>query len=294
MKRNFNIYVGLALLALTFSCKPELNEFRPETGSADFSTYLAVGNSLTAGYADGGLYLEGQQVGFANLMAQEFKQVGGGNFNVPYFSTAQANGSGYLRLTGLVNGSPILESVTSELAYRNTTGTLLSKYSEPIHNLGVPGMRIDLAMAPGFGSTTAVEANQGNMYFERLLPDNATTTYFSYVSEVAASLNPTFFSFWLGNNEVLLYATNGAVQDSPLNALIETSTFTQLYTNFINMLTQNDRKGVVATIPDVTSVPHLTTVTRTALLAGVNAQLPAGTPAVTNLFIQTKTERFFS
>ncbi|MEZ5196641.1 MAG: hypothetical protein R2764_09630 [Bacteroidales bacterium] len=53
---NNRYIVLIALLAILFSCKPELDEFSPSSGNADFSTYVALGNSLTAGYADGSLY----------------------------------------------------------------------------------------------------------------------------------------------------------------------------------------------------------------------------------------------
>ena len=65
-------------------------------GAVDFTTYVAVGNSLTAGFSDGGLYLEGQQNSYPNLLAQQFKFVGGGDFAQPLFQQGQENGSGYL------------------------------------------------------------------------------------------------------------------------------------------------------------------------------------------------------
>ena len=51
-------YIFIALLPLViFSCKPEMEDgFKPSSGDADFSTYVALGNSLTAGYADGARY----------------------------------------------------------------------------------------------------------------------------------------------------------------------------------------------------------------------------------------------
>lgn len=115
MKRN-KLYVGLALLVLgVASCKPEIKDFTPAAGgTANFSKYIAVGNSLTSGFADGGLYREGQQVAFTNLMAQQFKQVGGGEFTTPLFSEAQANGSGYIQLESLVNGQPVMKQINGK------------------------------------------------------------------------------------------------------------------------------------------------------------------------------------
>ncbi len=278
MKTRYHLYIGLAMLALVASCKPTLNEFTPEGSTeVDFTKYVAIGNSLTSGFADGGLYLEGQKVAFPNLIADKLKEVGGGEFQSPFFSEAQKNGSGYIRLQSLTNGSPVMAQVTTELAYR--APGLLQKYTEPIQNLGVPGMRLDMAFAPGIGTAA------GNMYFERLLPDGTspTQTYFAY----STSQNHTFFSFWLGNNDVLGYATNGAVTEGATSRLTPLPEFTTRYTSYIEALTAAEQKGIVATIPDVTSTPHFTTVTRTALLQAANAAAPGAN--LENIFIETKT-----
>jgi len=58
MKIRYLFY--LAVFAFMASCKPEVNDFTPSNGTADFTTYVAVGNSLTAGYADGALYKSAQ------------------------------------------------------------------------------------------------------------------------------------------------------------------------------------------------------------------------------------------
>lgn len=278
MKRR-NLYIGVALAILSITaCKPTLDEYTPTAGTkADFSKYIAIGNSLSAGYADGGLYLEGQKVAFPLLIAEQLQKVGGGEFKSPFFSEEQSNGSGYLRLKALVNGQPVTEEVTDKLAYRSASPKLLTKYTEPINNLGVPGMRMDMAFAPGIGTAA------GNMYFERLLPEGTppTMNYFTY----STSQNHTFFTFSLGNNDVLGYATNGAVNDGPTTTLTSTALFNSLLNNYVATLTVKKQKGVLATIPDVTSVPYFTTVTRELLLAGVNA---ASTTKVTDIYIATK------
>lgn len=277
------LYIGLAALLLTASCKPEIDIDTPKGQSqANFSKYVAIGNSLTSGFADGGLYLEGQKVAFPNLIADKMKAQGGGEFNTPFFSEEQSNGSGYLRLSALVNGQPQMANVTDKLAIRgaNTSGgPLYTKHTGgEINNLGVPGMRLDMAFAQGVGTTL------GNPYFERLLPDGESpaTRYFEY----STSKGHTFFSFWLGNNDALGYATNGAVNSGATSTLTPTATFTFLYNQYINELTKNGEKGIVATIPDVTAVPYFTTVTRAALLAAASAA--AGAP-IADLYIATKT-----
>ena len=274
MKRYILNSAFIASVLFVTSCKPEIETSAGTTaGQANFSKYIAVGNSLTAGFADGGLYLDGQRVAYPNLVAGQMSTVGGGNFTSPFFTDAQANGSGYLTLASLVNGTPTLANVTTNLAYRDATH--LTKYTTEVQNLGIPGMRVDLAFAATYGAA--------NMYMERLLTDAevGTTTYAQFIQR----RNHTFFSLWLGNNDALGWATNGGVTTDPTNVLTDKSTFSLLYSNLVNALTAGGQKGVVGTIPDVTSVPYFNTVTVAALLTAAKAI----NPAAQAIFIQTGT-----
>lgn len=265
----------VALLGLGFTaCQPDLeDDFKPSAGSADFSRYIAVGNSLTAGFSDGGLYLDGQLNSYPNILAGQFRLAGGGDFVQPLFQTGQENGSGYIRLAGFTaTGSPITANVATSLALRSgatPARPLYTKYTEPINNLGVPGIRLSDVETPGYGSTL------GNPYFERITPDAQATQ--TYLARVAAS-NPTFFTNWLGNNDVLGFATAGAAA----NFLTPTADFTDRNSKIINALTANGAKGVVATIPDVTNIPFFTTVGPAfrALLEAPQPGLPSGVPGV--------------
>ncbi len=64
--------------------EPEPVEYT--SGSADFSNYVAVGNSLTAGYSDAALFMDGQDASFPNMLAGNFALAGGGNFTIPYMA----------------------------------------------------------------------------------------------------------------------------------------------------------------------------------------------------------------
>ena len=79
-KRNLIYIVPLLLLA---ACKPSIDEFVPSKGNADFSHYIAVGDSWTAGFADASLYKSGQENSFPNILARQFSLVGGGEFKQP-------------------------------------------------------------------------------------------------------------------------------------------------------------------------------------------------------------------
>ncbi|HIX54135.1 MAG TPA: G-D-S-L family lipolytic protein, partial [Candidatus Sphingobacterium stercoripullorum] len=124
MKNKISTYIlnsalGLVALFITQACAPKIDDYTPSTGTqANFDKYIAVGNSLTAGYADDGLYLEGQKVAYPNLIAQQLQQLGKAkDFNSPFFPEGMENGSGYLQLVDLVNGQPVLNKVNSNLAY---------------------------------------------------------------------------------------------------------------------------------------------------------------------------------
>jgi len=254
MKKFFYKSSMLALVVgvLFTSCDPEIDAEPISAGQGvDFSKYIAVGNSLTAGFQDNGLYREGQLNSFPAILAQQLQLVGGGDFMQPLFSEAQANGSGYLRLTGFTQtASPILTPVTTNLAVRNTNPTLYTKYTgQPVQNLGIPGIKVADIKTAGYGS------QMGNPYFERLAA-NAGQTYLQFVEAQAQAVNHTFFTNWLGNNDVLGYATAGGFSGQ----LTPLSTFEPYYTDMINVLTANGEKGVVATIPDVTGIPFFTTV----------------------------------
>src|SRR5690606_27523984 len=86
--KNILKYSFAAAALVLMGCEPEFDH--PVTddgfyssGTANFAKYVAVGNSLTAGYTDGALFVNAQKFSFPNLMAEKFEFVGGGDFNQP-------------------------------------------------------------------------------------------------------------------------------------------------------------------------------------------------------------------
>ncbi|MFD2937274.1 SGNH/GDSL hydrolase family protein [Spirosoma flavum] len=258
---------------------PTASSITPTKGSADFTKYVAVGNSLTAGYADGGLYRDSQLNSYPSILAGQFSTVGGGAFVQPLFTVAQAAGSGYLKLIrvpSLADPTSLITSIGQVAPGAVVGGTaaapLLAKFTDANQNLGVPGIRVSDILTVGYGST------RGNPYFERLVA-NPATTYFQYMSD---NLNgATFFSCWLGNNDALGYATTGG--STPLTP---TDLFTTNFTAAINKLTEGSRKGVVIGIPNITTTPYFSTITIPLVLAQINALVKPTTP-ITALVIQT-------
>ena len=288
-KNRFRWGLVLTLLVGLNACKnndidPNANvaAIIPTRGSADFTKYVAVGNSLTAGYADLGLYRDSQLNSYPNILAGQFATVGGGSFTQPLFTEAQAAGSGYsklIRVPSLADPTSLITSIgqVAPGAVRGTStngGSLYTKFTDANQNLGVPGIRTADILTVGYGSAA------GNAYFERLVAD-PTTTYFQYVSNNLT--NATFFSCWLGNNDALGFATSGGI--TPLTT---TALFTTNFTAIMNKLTEGGRKGVVIGIPNIITAPYFSTLSIPLVLAQINLLLKPTTP-ITALYIQTGT-----
>lgn len=230
-------------------------------GSADFSSYVSIGNSLTAGFTDNALFIASQQNSLPNLLSQRFALAGGGTFTQPLmndnFGGMAIGGSRILqpRLVfggaGPVSLESIIGSVTvsTDLAINNPTG--------PFNNMGVPGAKSFHLLAPGYGNLENVSAGLANPYFVRM----ASTPNATVIADAMAQA-PTFFSLWIGNNDVLGYALSGGDGTNPITPVDGPPGvgFNQTYGALVASLTAGGAQGVVANIPDVTSIPHFTTV----------------------------------
>ncbi|OYT16494.1 MAG: G-D-S-L family lipolytic protein [Bacteroidetes bacterium 4572_77] len=245
-------YIIIALLPLIiFSCKPEMKDgFVPSNGEADFSKYVALGNSLTAGYADGALYHSAQEVSYPNILSGVLSQVGGGEFIQPVVTSEQGILAGKLKLA-LVNGS-----LTPVPAEDGELEPFFPPIGYAVNNLGVPGAKVGHLLAAGYGNIENMAAGLANPYFVRF----ASSPNISVI-EQALSMSPTFFSLWIGNNDVLGYASTGGVGD----VITPVSEFATYYGALCQMINTSGAKGVLANIPDVTSAAYFITVPGDAL-----------------------------
>ncbi|KQC30875.1 SGNH/GDSL hydrolase family protein [Flagellimonas eckloniae] len=231
-------------------------------GSVDFSNYVSLGNSLTAGFTDGALFQASQSFSLPNIMSQKFALAGGGTFVQPLTNdnlgglAAAGNRIQGPRLVFGGSGPVSLESIIGDVTV--TTDIVLNNPSGPFNNLGVPGAKSFHLLAPGYGNLANLEAELANPYFIRMTGTNPNIS----VLEMAASQSPTFFSLWIGNNDVLGYATSGGDGTNPLTPVSGDPGvgFDGTYGALITTLTAGGAKGVVANIPNVTSIPHFTTV----------------------------------
>lgn len=272
---NRSLLLTLALALGVVACEPyepPKNEFEREAeapvsaGSANFSKYVAVGNSLTAGFYNFALNNTGMVNSYPALLAEQFRAAGGGPFNqlpLPPGTGFQVNTVPTTFFTGELQvryvsaptnpcdpmGPALLPSVAIGASapsitpaspdFRPATGQATNQ------NWGVPGVSMGGAISPALSASP---------FYARIASNPGTSTLIGD----AAAQNPTFFSFWLGNNDILGFATSGG-----LSAATDVATFTsQLNLALDPMLASNggNNKGIVANIPPVSAVPQFTTV----------------------------------
>ncbi len=253
MKYN-NIYVGVAAALLLGACKPNLSTNTATKGDADFTSYVSIGNSLDAGYSDGALSKTGQENSFPSMMAQQFALAGGGAFKTPFMNAGDGNDGGGMAKLKLqnVNGSAAPVRATTATEFNNVSA------AGPYNQCGVPGIR-------------AIDAQYGpysflNPFLNRFCETPGTSTL---ISEAMRN-NPTFFSLWLGANDVLGWATGGGTGAvMPLNnsnplilpgSLTNPAFVVGAIEAAVNAVTSKGAKGVLATIPYVSSTPYFTTI----------------------------------
>jgi len=142
------IFFGL----ITASCSYEpLEKIRPEIipGSADFSKYISIGGSWSAGFMDGSLYTFGQENSFPSILAGQLTQAGGEGFSQPdihskngynpFASDAQnIRGKYVYKFLTPDSPQPVIESTEGEIP-TSYTGELTE-----LNNFAVPGFRWNL------------------------------------------------------------------------------------------------------------------------------------------------------
>ncbi|MDW8466174.1 MAG: SGNH/GDSL hydrolase family protein [Chloroherpetonaceae bacterium] len=267
-----------------FSCTPERKAptegGEPGSGSLgsfDAARYVAIGNSITAGFLSNSLYEAGQLNSYPALIARQAhgrseNGLGQSKFQMPIiaepgFGAAVTVGnntvlaSGRIELGGFSStGTPITVVNTSPTgngqpppnnpAFRNAT------LARPYNNLGIPG----IVMGDATQAITASNSLSRSPFIDIILR-NPLLGNRSPVQQAAALLAPQqgdkLVTFWLGNNDVLGYATSGGVSPA---APTPTAAFTAFYVRALNSLRRIPNvKIIVANIPDVTAIPFMTT-----------------------------------
>ena len=208
-----------------------------DTGDANFTRYVALGDSLTAGFASGALVESFQRRSYPALIWRQATN-GAAGFEQPLVSQPGIGGTpgfGVLQLVSLV-----------PLTLRPVAGNgqpLNLNLPRPYNNMAVPGADVvDLVSTTQGGINDLILRRTGFTQLQQGL-----------------SLQPTFVTLWIGNNDALGAATSGIVNDQTLTPL---PVFEQAYRTAAAAIAQVGARMAVANIPDVTSIPYVTTIPR--------------------------------
>ncbi|WP_194767271.1 SGNH/GDSL hydrolase family protein [Tamlana sp. I1] len=258
-------YIGLFIALIGFTAcnnpddivTPDDPTPLPEltAGSLDFTNYVAVGASLTAGYSDNGLFIAGQENSFPNMLASQFQKIGGGDFLQPL---VKDNTGGIL-----VGGTPVSGyrlTFNSNIPGPQPLNEFLEGIGKPVppitteagvnigsdfNNFGIPGSKSFHLIAPGYAGA--------NPYYARIASAPTAT-----VIDDAVAQKPTFFTLSeIGANDVLGYALSGGDGSNPIT---DVGTFNTALSVLVDKLTANEAKGAISNVPNVTSISHFTTV----------------------------------
>jgi hypothetical protein len=300
-------YIGLTLsflLSLGACQQDTIDLIEPETptdtscetataGTADFSKFVAIGNSFVAGVQGGALFTEGQNNSLPAILNKQFECAGApSTFNQPTIgaslgynlfvtqpfltdNTKPILGRMLLQYgtsTNCVTGAPSPKPTPQAYAPGNlealpnpaaNAGFIYGDGSTKpaLNNFGIPAIVLGQSLIPETGKWSGAGSDpRFSPFYGRLAyPGTGTST----VIGDAAAAGGSFFLFWLGLDDFFLYAAYGG--DETKAPLTSSGAFAAYYNAALNpttgLLASNpDLKGVVGNFPDIFKMPHFTAV----------------------------------
>ena len=255
------LLLSVFMLAL-WSCETDVvnpDEVYPDpyldidSGDADFSTYVAMGEGITAGMTDNYLFMAGQMNSYPNIMAGVMSMAGGGEFTQPYTND---NVGGMLVGGNQVWGPRLFFNGAGPATVSgNISNEATSTMPGPYNNMAFPFVNGIHMVAPGYGSLAGLAAGAANPWFVRSASSDGAT-----VLGDAAGQMPSFDTVMPGN-DFYAYAAFGASGGggtmldltSPQGMLVGVGATLQTLGAMVP-------SGVVTTLPDPTNTPQWNTV----------------------------------
>jgi len=222
----------------------------------NFSRYVALGDSLTAGFTSGGFVDCYQMHSYPALLAA---QAGAPSFEMPLISAPGI--PAILELVSLAGGVPVLVPAgdpADAFPYN-------AAYPAPYNNLGVPGATLYNLLFTTGDINNLLAGNTNNVMHDLILripqvPDPATGELINFTALVQAiALDPTFVTMWIGQNDVLGAVTSATVIEGL--TMTPADVFATLYPQAVGGLVQMTSADIVLfTVPDVTMAPFVHTI----------------------------------
>ena len=242
--------IGAVLAVVACESNRDLLGPNPPSGGEIFQSYVAIGNSITAGFQSNGINDSTQRQSYALLLARSM----GTRYAYPA-----------LAMPGCT--APIANTQTGALVGGAAPGACAARIpasvTEVLNNVAVPGARVADPTSPSTGSSNAL-----------------TTFILGGKSQVQKALDadPTFASVWIGNNDVLSAGLSGILVGGVVPGLtgitITQAQFQASYDALVAQLQAGapDVKGVLIGVAQVANLPSFSS---GALIAG-SAAIQAG------------------
>ena len=260
------LLAALLLTACAADPAPTPEPPAPTLGSVSARRYVALGESITSGFADGALYRVGQQQSYPVLLAEQLARADAGVRALEQVLMPEGGGFGGFagvppvatgRLSVTSTFVPITLSASSDPTQPSwrPTGAEADTLRARNQNLGVPGatmldaVRVGLGNPANFTGPLAAQA----AFYNRLARNPLTS---SPVAD-AVAFNPTLFTLWLGSNDVLPFCSSGGVAVPTATGDFRAALEAALDALLAAPLAP---RGVVGTVPDPTGLQPFVTV----------------------------------
>ena len=214
----------------------------PTMAQVDLTNYVALGDSMTVGFASASMMDWYQDRSYPAILAQQ----AGTDFEQPYisepgigpiFELVSLAPTPVIQPFGLVPGSP-------------TNAEYLGIYN----NLGIPTATLyDMIFQTG-DINNLLAGNFDTVFFDIVLRNGINTAL-----EQAIGMQPSFMTIWIGSNDVL----PAVLAETPIDGVTMTPVefFAGLYGNAVGALATNTTADIVLiNIPYVTEIPFTTSV----------------------------------
>lgn len=213
-------------------------------GSADFTRYVALGDSYGAGISNGSLILTHQAYSYPALIARQAGVPSCTESPADCFQQPLVSEPGIAPELILQSLRPV------RIVPKSTTNGSPINLSlpRPYNNLSIPGARVgDLLTLTGAQPATSTASR----FAQFILRGLGTAV------DQTNAMHATFITVWIGGNDVL-----GAVLAGTPAALTPLDTFTRDFNLLLDQLTAaNPSAGmVVAGVADVSALPYATTI----------------------------------
>ena len=244
----------------------------------DFSRYVALGDSLTAGVVSNGSVQTYQQNSYPALIA---RQAGISGFQQPLVTEP---GLPPLLYLAALNVTPL--GISPTIAVKSGLGSPTNAtLPTPYNNLGVDGFNTNDVLtrtgniqnfAAHLADYAAGKSGKAAPFADLVLrfPVFPGTTTPAPAIAQALALQPTFLTVWIGSNDVLGAALSGvAIEGVTMTPALQ---FQTEYTTLLGTLrgARPNAPILVGNIPDVTAPPFVTTIKPYIVNPATGAHIP--------------------